>query len=218
MSHAALAIVFALAAASAPRALASSIQLLDGPHIDRTRSWRFVGGQGVALLAAAAVVVVVSRTVIALGAAPSERIDTSDVVLGALILASLVIGAVDWQRRGRRIVLLGNPLALTPPQCLGVGARLMATNAAALLLFVAAINELVLNGGRWLPTYLLLLSVLMLVLLPSMLPPALEALAPNSVDRMLPGLFRWATTTGPLVSGALIAASGGLLLVRGFVG
>lgn len=215
MLHAVLAVAFALVAASAPRPLACAVQLRDSPHGGRARSWRFVGGQGLVLIAASAFVVIASRVVIATGAAPLDRIDTSDVLLGSLILVGLVVGAADWWRHGRHLVLLDNHMNLTPQQSMIAGSRVMAANVSSLALFIAAINEIVLHGGTWTSSYLLLLAVIVLVLLPAMAPPVIDALLPASVDRVLPRLFVWATTTGPVVSGVLLAASGVFLLVRG---
>lgn len=215
MLHAVLALAFALVAASAPRPLACAIQLRDSPHGGRARSWRFVGGQGLVLIGAAAFVVITSRVVIATGAAPNDRIDTSDVLLGSLILVSLVVGAAHWWRHGRQLVLLHNHMNLTPQQSLMAGVRVLATNVSSLALFIAAINEIVLHGGTWTSSYLLLLAVIVLMLLPAMVPPVIDALLPTTVDRVLPMLFRWATTSAPVASGVLLAASGVFLLVRG---
>jgi len=218
MSHALLAIGFGIVAATAPRPLACSIQLTDSPNPYRNRPWWFVGGAGLVLVLAAVVVVIVSRIVIAAGAAPSERVDSSDVLLGSAILAAVVIGLLVRSRRNNQPALLTDHMDLTPRQCLWAGTGVMASGIAPLALFLAAINELVLHGGDWVTSYLLLLATIVLVLLPGMVPPLLETLAPNRVDRISPGLFQWALRPAPWVSAGLFTLCGAFLLIRGLTG
>jgi threonine/homoserine/homoserine lactone efflux protein len=209
-----IAFILAVVAAMQPGLMVKSIDLLDSPHLPRQRTWRFVGGVASTLVVVGLIVAIVARLIVRSDQVPVSSIDTTDVTFGVLTIIAVGIGAVaghQYSPARRR----PKPLPPTDRACFVDGVRTVATNPAGLVLYIASLNEVVAFGATWSTTNVLVLAVSLIVMLPALAPPLVEAAMPNGSQRVLQSLHRWGTGDGPVIAGLIITATGMALAVRG---
>lgn len=213
-----MSIVIALAlgviAAAQPTTALRSIELLSTPYMARARSWRFIGGLATTLGVVGLGAAIAVRSIIEGSSVPTTAIDTSDVVLGAIIVIGVVV-ALAMGRSSRRVDRLESDRSDAAFYVFGI--RTMATNISVVALYVAAVNELFTSGGSWITIEILLIVITALVLLPGVLPLLIEATAPASADYTIDKLRRLCTTNGPVIAMSAWAIAGAGLMVRGLI-
>jgi hypothetical protein len=209
-----IALVLGVIAAAQPTTALRSIELLSTPYKARPRAWRFVGGLATTLGVVGLGAAIAVRSFIQGSSVPTTAIDTTDVVLGAITLAGVVV-ALLWQCSFAHTDRIGSNRAEAAYYLFGI--RTMATNVSAIALYVAAVNEIFAGGGSWISVEILLIVVTALVLLPGLLPLTIETIAPASADRPIDRLRVLCRTNGPNIAMAAWAIAGAGLMVRGLV-
>lgn len=220
MDYALTAVALAVVAGLQPTTLVRSIALLDRPPPGRTLAWRFAMGLAATLGVVAVVTGLGTRAIVRGGSVPTAEIDTSDVLLGSIALLAALIGLAGLLRRGgtnRVASELPQRSVIGPLAGFGLGVRTMAISIASLALYIAAVGELMFIDDLWGLAAVLLVVVTTTTLGAGLLPPSLEALAPERAEQALPRLHAWALASGPLTAGLLTGLTGAALVVRGIL-
>jgi hypothetical protein len=214
MVNLSIALVLGVIAAAQPTTALRSIELLNTPYQARARAWRFVGGLATTLGVVGLGAAIAVRWFIQGSSVPTTAIDTTDVVLGSITLAGVVV-ALLWKRSSMQTDQMASDRAEAAYYLFGV--RTMATSLSAIALYVATVNEIFAGGGPWVSIEILLIVVTALVLLPGLLPLMVETIAPASADPLLDRLRVLCRTNGPTIAVAAWAIAGTGLMVRGLV-
>ena len=223
MDHAIVAVLLAVAASVQPTMFIRSVAFIDAPVLRaRTAAWQFALGQAAMLLTIGLVAAVSIRIIIRGSQVPTTAVDSSDLVLGGLAIAGVILGAVlgvtNRHDETGRPPLPPAEAASSVVQPFIWGARSMITNISSLALFIAAVGEAVSITGQVGAASALLIGITLLVLSPSLTAPTLEVVAPDLAERILPPLHHWMVTRGRRFEGVVAVLAGTGLLYRGFTG
>lgn len=206
-------IPLALGAMVSPTMLTAVILVLTGKVSPRARSWAFVAGGSLALLAFTLAVPWIAS---AMHSVSREAIAWADVILGVLLLA-VAVRKVLLRNRPEKSRAPKHPATKSPHllEYGGFGAIVVATDASSLVLYIAIMKEAV-NPGPPVDARLAAVAIgFLAVMIPALVPAIIASVAPAQTDKLLVPLGAWAKKHSAAITVVICVAFGGYLLFKG---